>query len=475
MSSVLFGALLFALVLTNVANAQDVAQDSTQKKFQFAIDYNRFRYSDSLTYLEFSAGIYRDLITYIPDGDLFRGEFIVTAEVYSNDSLVARKKWKNVNTADSLAEINEAQQLYCLNNFLLKKGEYQVLIRIQDGNSDKEKSYQFPVKINDFTGNKLMLSDIQLSTQIERDTSKSMFVKNGFRVFPNPRAVYGIGLPILYSYSEIYNLAPATSEEGNKYKITYTIYDSDGNVAKSFPEKIRNKPGSSAVEVNGVNVVTLVSGPYLFVLEVEDMETGQKARAQRKFFVFRAGDFAEGGAAFQKREQIKGKGSPGEDADRYDVMSEKELEKEFAYTRYISTRDERKTFKKLNLEGKRQFLKDFWAKRDQTPGTPINEFKRDYLSRVEYANRKFRGSFREGWRTDRGRILLLYGQPDEVERFPFSSENRSYEIWHYFSIQGGIDFIFVDKREMGDLELVHSTARGELYDPQWQRWISPTR
>jgi len=469
--------LIFTLFIPNQLLAQDdkAVSDSLAKKFQFALDYNRFRYADSLTFFEFSAGIYRDIIKYVPDADKFKGEFLVTAQVLQGDSVIAVKRWKNVNTVDSLEQINDSQQLYCINNFILKKGNYNVAVTIKDVNSGKEKSYKFPVKINDYTGKKLIISDIQLATQIERDSTKSMFVKNGFKVFPNPRALYGIGLPILYSYSEIYNLAEPTSEEGKKYKVTYRIFNADGDTIKTYPPKIRIKPGTSSVEVNGVNVVTLVSGPYYFVLEVEDLETGQIAKSARKFYVYRAADFAEGGAAFKKREEVQGKGSPGEDADRYDVMSEKELKKEFDYARYISTKEERNTFKKLNLEGKRQFLKDFWAKRDQTPTTPINEFKRDYLGRVQYANRKFKGTFREGWRTDRGRILLVYGHPDEIERFPFSSENKTYEVWHYFSIQGGIDFIFVDKREMGDLELVHSTARGELYDPDWQRWISPTR
>ena len=94
---------------------------------------------------------------------------------------------------------------------------------------------------------------------------------------------------------------------------------------------------------------------------------------------------------------------------------------------------------------------------------------------IERANLVYRGTFREGWRTDRGRILLIYGEPDEYDRYPFSNDNKAYEIWRFFSVQGGVEFIFVDRRDMGDYELVHSTARGELYDPEWTRWISPNR
>ena len=53
----------------------------------------------------------------------------------------------------------------------------------------------------------------------------------------------------------------------------------------------------------------------------------------------------------------------------------------------------------------------------------------------------------------------------------FGMGEKSHEIWHYHSLQGGVQFVFVDKQELGDMELVHSTARGELYDDNWTRWL----
>ena len=154
-------------------------------------------------------------------------------------------------------------------------------------------------------------------------------------------------------------------------------------------------------------------------------------------------------------------------------MTEEELDLEFDQAKYIAERDEVRTWNRLNLEGKREYIKEFWAKRDETPGTPANEFKEEYLGRVQLVNQMFRGTFREGWKSDRGRIMLIYGKPDEIERFPGSSDAKEYHFWNYYSIQGGVQFVFVDKRGMNDLELVHSTARGELYDPDWTRWIDP--
>ncbi|MCK5738586.1 GWxTD domain-containing protein, partial [bacterium] len=84
-------------------------------------------------------------------------------------------------------------------------------------------------------------------------------------------------------------------------------------------------------------------------------------------------------------------------------------------------------------------------------------------------------SGKKGWKTDRGRVVLIYGLPDEIEHFTFNSTSKPYQIWHYFSAEGGIKFIFVDKRLFGNFELVHSTARKEIYDKDWERWISPTK
>lgn len=471
---VIAAMLLLTLFMGAVQVHAQSQQDSSEvTPLKFAVDWNRFRYADSLIFLEYYMSIPRNMLKFVPDSSGFKAEFLVTATLSQNDSVIAQKNWRNRTTIDSLEELTGLQRLFAINNFAVAKGEYNLQLKVSDSNVENTNFYDIPVQIEEFP-NELCISDMQLATQIQRNSEESTLNKNGFWVYPNPSRLYGIGLPILYAYAEIYNFAQATSDSGQMYAVRYKVLDSDGVEVKTFAEKVKKKPGSSAVEVNGVNVVTLVSGPYFIVLEVEDFESGKVAQTAQKFFVYREGDYAEGGAAFKKQEQMSGTGSPGLDAGRYDAMGEKAIDEEFEWCRYIATKDERNTYKKLNLDGKRSFIKEFWARRDQTPATPVNEYKRNYLANVEYSNQAYKGTFKEGWRTDRGRVMLVYGRPDEVERHPFSSENKAYEVWHYFSIQGGITFIFVDRRDMGEYELVHSTARGELYDPEWVRWIDPS-
>ncbi len=472
-------AVILMLVCLSEKPAWTQAQSDSanaNERLRFAVDCSRYRYSDSLMFVEFAASLDRSQLKYVADKAKFKGEFLVTADLLEQDSVINRKMWKNVNQVDSLAELGEGQRLFCLNSFVVPLKPHKIRLTLQDPHNPASASaLEWPVKPRTFGPDSLLLSDIQISSNIERDTVQSAFSKNGFRVTPNPTGLYGIGVPILYTYMEVYNLAPARTEAGGKYRIEYRVLNSDGKLVKNMGVRERKKPGSSAVEVNAANVVTLLSGAYLLEVEVTDLETNKAAKANHKFFVYRQEDYAEGGEKFQKKEDVQNVGSAGTDAERYNNMTEKEINQEFEYVRYIATKEERDTYKKLNLDGKRNYIKEFWSRRDQTPGTPENEYKRGYLNRVEYANQHYRGTFRDGWRTDRGRVLLIYGHPDEPERFPFSNQNRSYEIWHYYQVQGGVDFVFVDKREMSDYELVHSTARGELYDTEWTRWIDPNR
>ena len=85
---------------------------------------------------------------------------------------------------------------------------------------------------------------------------------------------------------------------------------------------------------------------------------------------------------------------------------------------YIITPEERQAFMQLsNDEERDNFIEAFWQRRDPTPDTPENEFKEEHYRRIEYANEHFAAGI-PGWKTDRGRIYIIYGQPDEIDSHP---------------------------------------------------------
>ena len=104
---------------------------------------------------------------------------------------------------------------------------------------------------------------------------------------------------------------------------------------------------------------------------------------------------------------------------------------------YIITSEERSAYKNLQRDEERKhFIEQFWLRRDPTPGTPENEYKDEHYRRIAYANQKFTSSI-PGWKTDRGRIYITYGPPDEIDSHPSCGVNAlPYDLWKYRFIEG---------------------------------------
>lgn len=438
-----------------------------QKQLRFDLDYARFRTSSDFVYLEIYYSIYRDQLQFVPDGDRFRADFRIDSSIFLKDSLVVRDTLHNVTIVDSLSQVTSSQRLADLSGIIIRPGEYHLQVVITDIHTKKSGLIETDLQILPIVADQLAMSDIQLASLIEPFKGKTKFVKNNYRVIPNPNSIYGTGAPVLYFYSEIYNLKP--NGDKNQYRSKYLLLDGNGNEIRALQDKLKDKPGSSSVEIAGFNIISLHSGIYYLRVEVQDVDSDEKITAIKKFFVYRPDDYrnktVSNTTKFSPEDYLN---SP--QYQTYDTMDEKDLQSEFSGARYIAAANERKIFKSLDLTGKRNFIKRFWLKRDDNLSTIQNKFMAQYLNRLKFANEHF-GSGKPGWKSDRGRVLLIYGKSDEIERIPNSSDTNPYEIWHYFNIQGGVDFIFVDIRGFGDYILVHSTARNELQDYDWQRWI----
>ena len=136
---------------------------------------------------------------------------------------------------------------------------------------------------------------------------------------------------------------------------------------------------------------------------------------------------------------------------------------------YTITSEERAAFKKLSTDDEReQFIEAFWERRNPSPGSPENEFKEEYYRRIAYANEHYASGI-PGWKTDRGRIYIMYGPADEIDSHPSGGtyerppeegggETSTYpfEQWRYRYIDGiGTNIIleFVDPTMTGEYRL----------------------
>jgi GWxTD domain-containing protein len=138
---------------------------------------------------------------------------------------------------------------------------------------------------------------------------------------------------------------------------------------------------------------------------------------------------------------------------------------------YIITDEERNAFRQLQTDDEReQFIEQFWLRRDPTPDTVENEFKQEQYRRIAYANQHFPGAG-PGWKSDRGRIYIMFGPPDEIDAHPSGgvpAKAFPFEDWRYRYIQGiGNDVM---------IEFVDTAGSGEYHmtmDPSEKNSIQP--
>jgi GWxTD domain-containing protein len=150
---------------------------------------------------------------------------------------------------------------------------------------------------------------------------------------------------------------------------------------------------------------------------------------------------------------------------------------------WIITDEERAAFKQLsNDEERDNFIEAFWQRRDPTPDTEENEYKEEHYQRIAYANEHFAAGI-PGWKTDRGRIYIIYGKPDEIESHPSGgtyerpmeegggeTSTFPFEDWRYRYIEGiGQEVIieFVDNCMCGEYHMTMDRSEKDalLYTP----------
>jgi GWxTD domain-containing protein len=142
-------------------------------------------------------------------------------------------------------------------------------------------------------------------------------------------------------------------------------------------------------------------------------------------------------------------------------ISEDELDERIAQLRYVAPQSEVDLIRhEESYESRKHAYAAFWSNLDPTPGTAVNEAMDDYFERIEYANAHFR-SYASGWQTDKGRVYVIYGAPDNVTGDTHRSDGKNVEVWHYYSQSRTI--VFSDDSGFGDFRLVTPLPPGEKY------------
>ena len=447
-----------ALLVLSAAAPLPAQRFDPSAGFILNLDFSRFRYDDSTGYVELYHAFYPTLVTLdgTPDGS-YRGWIRMTVRIRTKAEGVPVVHEVNilpVVVRDS-ASLRSSMTMVSASSYRIPAGEYFLDVLAVDSLSpNRRDSLLLPLSVPAM-GSRTMVSDLELCSRITEGASEGMFVKNTLEVVPNPSLAFGsAGAPIVFHYAELYDL-----KAGVRYFVETSIIDNRNTVVRRTG-RWRTYSVPHAVDIGTTNVAAVPSGRYVFSLRLLKDSTEEVARSTKIFFVsnphLQAVSATETSSA----------------ATELAGLTFEELGTEFATARYLASSKEVEMFSKLTTaDARREFLGTFWTEvgkghEGHEPTTRV-----EYQMRVTSANQKFRVHNREGWRSDRGRVYILYGDPDEIERVPSEGDSKPSEVWHYYQIENGVLFIFADRSGFGEYVLVHSTKRGELQDESWQRML----
>jgi GWxTD domain-containing protein len=443
---------IFYLVLLTVFATSIFLFANDSEEIKMSLDFARFRYDEKNTYLE----IYY-LVNYVlkepaaGSKDIWL-EFSLTD--MEKDSLVASSSQKLTLTGFDLTGGTQSNVKGSLIKVVLPAGEYMLkMVKLDGMKKQRLDSIKYEFKASEFRRDKIAVSDIELGSNIiTRSQNKDgLFYKNTMEVFPNPTRLYGKNNPILFYYIELYNLL-----NGNipgDIKIQAIISDTEGQI-RAEKSYTRSRGHESLVECGQFNVSRLEDGLYTLIYAVVDSAADYSVYTRSNFYIINPD------VVSAAEDDLMKSFSESE----FFTLPEKEVDQKFQQVRYLATKKEIDIFERMDtIESKRLYLFKFWREREKQGGV----MKEEYYTRVDYANEYYAFSNRKGWESDRGRVYILYGEPDRVTIKPQNPDERPYEVWFYHDIEGGVKFLFVDETGFGDYRLMTSNMRGEVFDPQY--------
>lgn len=436
-------------------SAQDIAPVSD---LFVNVDYSIFKNRDKTNYLEIYYGIYPGMLHYktMPDDKIQGGIFISTKILTDDGSTIVNGttfpiQISETDTTDAWFRYPMVTQA----GFNLAPGDYQLSIIVSDSlNSARVDSTLIPFSLED-VGTELTMSDIQLAKKITPSTKTGdLFFKNSLEVIPIPTLVFGLATtPVLFHYAEIYNIKP-----GTRYKLKTSLLNMAGEPVKETSQ-FRVFKNATGIIVGTTPVTSYPTGKYVLRCEIQTKLGKTLLLSDKKLNILNP--------------HIKNQKSESAAAILAQLQNatEQELRDEFEVAKYVASEADKNMFKTItDANIMREFLSEFWPRAKSPTAETADEIigRKVYLRRVEVANEQFSIFSKKGWKTDRGRVFIVYGPPSDIQRNPAQDNEIASQTWTYFDIEGGVVFVFLDESGYSEYRLVHSTKRGELADSRWQ-------
>ncbi len=328
--------------------------------------------------------------------------------------------------------------------FDLSPGRYRATVSMVDAASGDAGTCETTVLVEDYDRKGLVFSDVQLASEVARSAKSGRFAKQGWKVVPNTTRHYLLGGPVAI-YFELYNFTVGSEAGQESFILGYSLVDSSGQKAREYAAKRILKPGESCVKTESLDTEGLSEGTYTVQVEAFDGGSREYVRARRQVYL-----------------------SQGEETEPLNQVQQ-DLLRYYSDIRYVANEKTLEAYGALpDWSSKMVFLRTFWKRLDPTRATPTNERLLEHMLRMGHADARFSGGpKRSGSDTDKGRVYVTRGPPDDIDYHTSAAGQKPYEVWLYYQ-KGDYQFIFRDRWGSGTFELVHSTYPGESQNPYWR-------
>ena len=421
----------------------------------FDMSVDQFQGDDTKTEVVVNLMIPKKLFQWVDDGNEYKFEGLVDIRVFIQGETAAQDVYRILEKSVDRPGLNERLvSMVQQSRFLLTRGSVVFTATITDLSSKQVYVSTKNVIIRKIDDSYLSTSDLILCTFLKREKEfdEGSINRNGITITPNPSSVFGLGRPMLYTYGELYGF----NNDNGTYTLNYKIYNQQGKELIHRGPFIKNKPGESSVETFGMNIMGLLAGRYRLRLDIQDDQTEKNTFIDREFFVVK-----EQPVDFKSNITII-----------LDAMENDELNDFLDIVGYFMTESELQTLIKSDRTEQIVQIANFFEQRDFDSETSQNEFYNRLNKYLAIADQQFSTRNYLGRNTDRGRVLILYGRPKDIESYNANEERLSYEIWHYDDSDKGYVFIFINKEDgSGMFEQIHSNHPNEFRNYRWKDMI----
>ena len=348
-------------------------------------------------------------------------------------------------------------------DFTLAPGKFRIEVAVTDSLSGRKYSAASDLEA---WSDPPTASDLMLSPSMRLVTGGDTVPRAGEKRWGNTLVTPTTRLRLTPVRAKAFYLVEAYAATADSGTMTVQVSDTAGQaLVTTKPTPVRVAPGGSVLK-GQLDLTGLPSGLYTLSVKL-DLGGREQERSDR----FVMADFQESMQKEEQRLAVKRVSDEG----YFGAMNEDQLDEAEAPLFYLVTGDSLAVWKSgLSLAAKRQFMTRFWQQRDPSPGTERNEAREGFYQAIELANQKYneRGrSGRAGWRTDRGRIRIRNGEPNEsLDRRTSLGNAPPYEVWRYTRGKERY-YIFADRTGFGNYQLVATNDLRETGKPDFNQLL----